>query len=289
MPDPPIRDDLGGDVFHPIRGDRKANSGCGGIELRVHRGQRGNAHELPGQVDQRATAIAGVDRRAGLDRIVDPAVAVLALCDNAVQGADDPIRHRLDNAQRITVRQHLLADLQVVRVAERDGGQGLPITDLDHGEVVDGIVAPERRGDRLAITERDLDFGCARHDVIVGDDVPVPGQDHARAQAFADVGHFHDDGRDPADGLFAQLVAGRHRNATGAGGLASVAAGRICHARRTSGLARLCAEAAAGYCSAEETSDHQQQEAPPDRTQPGPQERRWISPRLHDDRPLRSS
>ena len=60
-------DELPGDAGYGVAGDREPDPGRGAAHLRIGGGQRRDADHLPGQVHQGAAAVAGVDRRAGLD------------------------------------------------------------------------------------------------------------------------------------------------------------------------------------------------------------------------------
>ena len=76
---------------------------------------------LPGQIDQRAAGIAGIDRGVGLDEELIIGDADLG----ARQRRHDAMRHGLPDAERIADRQHQVADLQIVGIAELDGGKAL--------------------------------------------------------------------------------------------------------------------------------------------------------------------
>ena len=78
-----------------------------------HRGV--DADQFAARVDERAAGIAFVDRRIGLDEVLEGCHAELPATD----GADDAVRDGLLQAQRIADRQHLIAHLQLVRTTER--------------------------------------------------------------------------------------------------------------------------------------------------------------------------
>jgi hypothetical protein len=65
--DPAVWDDLAGDAAHGVAGDREADARSGSPELRVGGGERRDADHLTREIDQRAAAVPGIDRRAGLD------------------------------------------------------------------------------------------------------------------------------------------------------------------------------------------------------------------------------
>jgi hypothetical protein len=79
---------------------------------------------LPCAVHQRAPRIAGVDRRVGLDEVlegVDPEV-------RATQRRDDTHGHRLTDAERVADGQHDVADANVVHLPEGDRRQGVALS-----------------------------------------------------------------------------------------------------------------------------------------------------------------
>ena len=79
-----------------------------------------DADQLAAQVDERAAGVAGVDRGVGLDELLvavgaDPA---------APERADDAGGDRLPDAERVADRDHEVADVHRVRVAERGSRSG---------------------------------------------------------------------------------------------------------------------------------------------------------------------
>ena len=81
-----------------------------------------DAHEPAFGVNERAAGIAGIDRGIGLDEIFITVDAVDAVAVTA-QSADDAHRHRLSDAERIADSQNHIADLQLVTIGQRNGGQ----------------------------------------------------------------------------------------------------------------------------------------------------------------------
>ncbi len=80
-----------------------------------------------GHIDQRAAGVAGVDGGVGLDELLElawrDAVCGSAVVDRAVLRGDDAGRDRLRQAERAADRQHPVADLRAVGVAELDRRQ----------------------------------------------------------------------------------------------------------------------------------------------------------------------
>jgi hypothetical protein len=79
----------------------------------------GIAKPIPG-VNKGAARVAVVDRRVGLQEVLVGAAAVSG-SGRAAFRAHDAHRHGLTDAERVADREHDIADLSVVRVAERRG------------------------------------------------------------------------------------------------------------------------------------------------------------------------
>ena len=96
-----------------VRGNREADA-----DVAVgHRDDlRVDADELALRVDERAAGVAVVDRRIGLQEVF---VAAVTHAGRSTLRADDAHRHRLTDAERIADREHDIADLDRVGVAER--------------------------------------------------------------------------------------------------------------------------------------------------------------------------
>ena len=74
----------------------------------------------PAAVGERAAGVARVQRRVGLDDVLDePARPAVARGERAPEGADDARRHAAGEPERIADRDDELADAQPIRVAER--------------------------------------------------------------------------------------------------------------------------------------------------------------------------
>jgi hypothetical protein len=76
---------------------------------------------LPLLSTERAAGIAGIDRRVGLDEILEPVDAEVV----AAQCADDAVRDGVAEAERIADREHDVADVQAFDAAERDRRQAI--------------------------------------------------------------------------------------------------------------------------------------------------------------------
>src|SRR5207302_11436117 len=105
-----------GDAARLVDRNRKADA----IETARAAENRGvDADDAAVGVEERAAGIAGIDRGVGLDEIFVALDAEAA----AAERADDAAAHRLADAERVADREHDVADLEFVAVAERRGGQ----------------------------------------------------------------------------------------------------------------------------------------------------------------------
>src|SRR5581483_4933415 len=170
------RDQLGGDRLHRVRRDREADA-C--VVARVAVDLRRDADHLAAEIEERPARVPVVDRRVGLDRVLDR--GVVRRGDLAPEGADDPAGDGVVEPERVADRDDAVADLDLVGVAERDRVEpARQRVDLDHREVRRGVLADERRLVGRAVGERDRDVRGAVDDVLVRDDVPLRVVDEAR-------------------------------------------------------------------------------------------------------------
>jgi hypothetical protein len=82
----------------------------------------------------------------------------------------------------IADRQHEIADLQRVGIADLDRGEILGALQLEHGKVRARVAQQDRRLEFTLVGERDLNLGHALDDVVVGDHQPAGIDDHARTE-----------------------------------------------------------------------------------------------------------
>src|SRR6185437_2835791 len=88
-----VLDELIHHKLHAVGGDCEAYAVRSAPAVRVHRAKRWQADQLAAQVDQRAAAVAGIDRRAGLDQPGELLRRTLwAFAGRAVERADDAKR-----------------------------------------------------------------------------------------------------------------------------------------------------------------------------------------------------
>src|SRR3954469_9166975 len=153
---------------------------------------RVDPQHAPLGVEQRPARVAPVDRRVGLDRVVDREAGQRV--DRAVERRDDPDRERLLLAERAADRGDGGADRQGAGRAERQRPQrqagGVDPQQRDVGERVE---ADDLRRDLVVVLEPDehlvglADGGAlaTRHDVRVRGDLAPAGDHEPRAQAGA--------------------------------------------------------------------------------------------------------
>ncbi len=78
-----------------------------------------DADQFAAVVHERAAGVAGIDRRVGLDEVF----IVFDAEAGSPRGADDAHRHGLADAIGVADGEHDVADLQLVGVADGDGGE----------------------------------------------------------------------------------------------------------------------------------------------------------------------
>ena len=145
---------------------------------RINRGV--DADHVAVDIHQRATGVAGVDRRIGLNEIFKGVDAEMT----ARQRADNAERHRLPDAEWIADRQHQIADLRLIGLAEGNRRQ-LRQIDLDDREIGIGIGADHFGFGTAVVSERDFDFIRRFNHVRVGEDVTFFTDDDAGTKVAA--------------------------------------------------------------------------------------------------------
>ena len=118
-------------------------------------------------VNKRSTGVTGIDGSIGLDKHLRVATADLA----ARQRRNDPLCHRLSDAERIADRQHHVADFQPVAVLELQRRQP-PIAAFDlQDSNVGFFILQQHLGIELAFVREhdpDLGIGADLHHVRIG-------------------------------------------------------------------------------------------------------------------------
>ena len=146
-----------------------------GLDLRV------DADHLAARVQERATGVARVDRRVGLDDVVDR--EPVRRLDESLECADDARRHRAVEAEGIADRDHRVTDAYGVGVAHGERSErarrGLDAEDCEVG----GRVGPDHFGlHRVAVREAHGDPARVADDVVVRDDVAGLVDDESGAE-----------------------------------------------------------------------------------------------------------
>src|SRR5215468_3876529 len=129
---------LFGDASSHVSRDREADADVAAgrrDDLRV------DPHEFARRVDQRASGIALIDRRVGLQKALEAAVAQTR---RASLRADDPGGHRLADAERIAHGQRHVAHPYAIGISQREHRQVVRV-DLEHGQIAARIIAYDLR------------------------------------------------------------------------------------------------------------------------------------------------
>ena len=129
-------------------------------------------------INERAAGVAHVDRRIRLDKIFIAAIENSHLV--TALGRDDSHGHGLAHTKGISDREHDIADAKFLTVSERHRRQ-LRRLNLDHGDVGLGIGTDHFGNELTVVRQRDFQLIGTLHDVIVGKNVAVGGDDDARA------------------------------------------------------------------------------------------------------------
>ena len=166
------------DIHDVVDGDGKADA----LDRRAGRGTAGvfgrrDTDDVAVHIKQRPTGVAGVDGSVGLHHVDGRAVGV----DLAVQRADAAGGHgKRQFTQWVADGDDLLAHGQLVGVADRYCLQAAGL-DLQQRHIVHGVRADDLRLVFLSVIELDGHGGRVLHDVVVGHDVAVLGEDKAAA------------------------------------------------------------------------------------------------------------
>ena len=147
-----------------------------------------DAYQTAFEVEQGATAVAGVDGGVGLDQVGEHAALA---ADGAAQGRDHARGDGVVEAEGVADGDDGLAGHEVGGIAQGHGGQVMGALDLQHGQVEVRLRALDHGGELAAVLQMDHDL------VATGDDVGV-GQHQAAFAVHDDAGaeaHHELDGR----------------------------------------------------------------------------------------------
>lgn len=167
------------DLVHDGRRNGEAIT-CVTAGRRVEHGV--DADELATRVDEGTAGVTGVDSGIGLDERGDTCCGS-RLVDAAAFGTDDTGGDGAVQTVGVTDGDDPLADLQVVTVADRQGGEVLGI-DLDEGEVGDLVGTNDPCGELAVVVEGDGQLVGAFYDMVIGDDISVRADDDTTTRGF---------------------------------------------------------------------------------------------------------
>ncbi len=138
---------------------------------RVDRGI--DADQIARGVDERPARIAGIDRRVGLDEVLERIDAELA----APECGYDSHGHGLADTEGVADREHHVSHAQRIGVAEHDRRERNAL-DLEHRDVGVRVGTDCLRLEFLAVGERDLYLVGGFDDVVIGENVSLGTDDH---------------------------------------------------------------------------------------------------------------
>ncbi len=140
-----------------------------------------NTDEATIDIDERAARVPRIDRGIGLNKIFvtldigkDPDVTTLR--------TDDPARNRFADPKGIANGKHAVAHFDLGRVRKGDGRKVFRF-DLDYCDVGLFVTTDDLTGKLPTIGQRHGDGDGAIDNVVVGCDVAVLANDHARAES----------------------------------------------------------------------------------------------------------
>ena len=118
------------------------------------------------------------------------------------------MRHRLPDAERIADRQHEIADLQRIGIAELDRLQIVGRRfELEDRKVGARILQHDLGLELAPVRQRDLHLGRALDHVVVGDDEPAAVRDDAGAERALHLLALHAAEEAPEDRVVEHRVA----------------------------------------------------------------------------------
>ena len=163
---------------HELRGvarDREADA------LRAADDRGIDTDHLAARIDQRPAGIAGIERRVGLDHILDqPAVAGP---QRAAERRDDARRHRRFKTERIADRDDELPALERFGIADRRDGEIARGAGPQQSEVGIRVLAQHPRFHHAAFGIGQAEVVGTMHHMAVGQDETIRRNDHAGADA----------------------------------------------------------------------------------------------------------
>ena len=174
---------LVGNVLGVVNGNGKAHARAG---ARVALDERVDAHQLAVVVNERAAGVARVDGGIGLDHVgIDGVTVGRAHGRGAIQRRHNARGDRLLVAEGRTDRHDPLAHVELGGVTDLDRRElgGVGVLELDDGQVARSIVAHELGLIGGAVVHGHHVLVIAIDHVVVGEDVALGIEHHARADA----------------------------------------------------------------------------------------------------------
>ena len=163
----------------------------------------------PLRIEQRAAAVARVERGVGLDHVVDQVPGDAA--QGAAQSADDAGGHGGIKAEGTADRDDQLADPQAGRFAEL--GVGEPgVFGLDDRDVGPGVGPDDVAVDFAAVIQANAHPARAADDVVICEQKPVGSDQKAGSRSGCAAASVSADGAEIHHGR-AELLGDRHDHA----------------------------------------------------------------------------
>ena len=144
-PHPAVPDDLAQHEIAGVGRHREADA------LRARDDGGVDADHLAGRGDQRAARIAGIERRVGLDHVLDQPADLRA--QRAAERRDDAGRHRGVEAERVADRDRDLAAPQRFESPSRAAGSATSASTRSSARSVSGSSPSTRAGKRAAVEQ----------------------------------------------------------------------------------------------------------------------------------------
>jgi hypothetical protein len=166
--------------LHVIRGNREAEPDRAACR-RIRENLVVDADDLAARIEQRATGIAVIDRRVGLNEFV------IRTAEIAVESADDAVCDRALQTERVADRENAVTDMDLVAVADLDRRQRPADVDLQKCQIEVQSLAEQAGICRGAVLQRHHDLVGVLDHVPVGDDDPARIDDRAGADDVDDV------------------------------------------------------------------------------------------------------
>ncbi len=167
--DLPLCDQLVHHLLGHVGGDRKADP------LRKVDDRRIDADDVPSQIEQRSTRIAGIDRGIRLNKIFVAGEIDVFSSDSA----DHAQCHGAIQPKRVADGQHPLSHLHPGRVSEMGGWEGMVCRHFQDRQIGVRILADHLRKQFRLIREANLNFRGIAHHMVIGNDMADGVDDHA--------------------------------------------------------------------------------------------------------------